>query len=517
MKRKITFILTLFIGFCTNLSAQFNFIDPIKTPVNYPETVFEQLFIGYPSIRTQIPDGADWLDSSKITLPTNAQGDLLSYGQYTWNTTTSNWDDLEMRIDFTYTYDGSDKMTSYSRIIYDAGAVLMTRNTTSMIYNGTKIQVVYYNDVFGASTMPGRDTFIYNGNKLIEKNTAYTFMGTFSPQGRYLYTYSGPNVTEELYQEYSSGAWEDNEKSTFTYDGQDRMITFLKESFDGTAWSNDENSVYSYGTNGKVSIYERHSDWSGSTYTDNQKSFYNYDGSGKLISGDEQEYISGAWVNDNHSEVTYNGATPVEAYSYDWNGTAYSTVAYEKTIWSEGNPNLPPAAPTNLALEPLRALETMRLTWTDNASDETGFKIERSTDGTNFTEIADLTTANTITYDDTDLPEATTYHYRVLAYNANGNSSFSNVAQGTTGSAGLNTVNSVEINVYPNPTSIFLTVELENESSFKIVSLLGETINYGSLNKGINKLDVSTLSNGNYIFKIESSEGVTFKTITVNK
>jgi hypothetical protein len=194
-----------------------------------------------------------------------------------------------------------------------------------------------------------------------------------------------------------------------------------------------------------------------------------------------------------------------------------TTSAVQTIIDAEIIENPLPNAPSNLALEPLRALQTIRLTWTDNASDETGFKIERSTDGTNFTEIADLTSANSTTYDDTSLPEATTYHYRVLAYNTNGNSAYSNIAQGMTGTSGLNSLNTFEINVYPNPTSTEINIKIDNESTFDISSLVGKKVNEGFLNIGLNKLDVSNLSNGNYIFKIENKNGVSYKTITVNK
>ena len=74
----------------------------------------------------------------------------------------------------------------------------------------------------------------------------------------------------------------------------------------------------------------------------------------------------------------------------------------------------------------------MLLNWTDNSATETGFKIERSpvTD-TNFTEIATVG-ANTTSFTDTGLSEATKYWYRVRAYNADTTSAYSNEQQATT-------------------------------------------------------------------------------------
>lgn len=95
-----------------------------------------------------------------------------------------------------------------------------------------------------------------------------------------------------------------------------------------------------------------------------------------------------------------------------------------------GVPPDPPAAPTNLnATAP--ACDQIDLTWTDNADNESGFKIERSLNGTTFTEI-DTVGANVTAYSDTTVAESTTYWYRVRAYNGAGNSAYTNVASATT-------------------------------------------------------------------------------------
>jgi hypothetical protein len=67
----------------------------------------------------------------------------------------------------------------------------------------------------------------------------------------------------------------------------------------------------------------------------------------------------------------------------------------------------------------------MGLTWTDRSATDTGFRIERSPlTNTNFTEIATVG-ANTTSFTDTGLNRATTYYYRVRAYNAYTTSAYS--------------------------------------------------------------------------------------------
>lgn len=95
-----------------------------------------------------------------------------------------------------------------------------------------------------------------------------------------------------------------------------------------------------------------------------------------------------------------------------------------------GPPPPPPATPSNLTAK-ASACDQIDLTWYDNSDNEDGFKIERSLDASNFDQI-DTVGANVTTYSNTGLAENTLYWYRVRAYNAGGNSGYSNIANDTT-------------------------------------------------------------------------------------
>ena len=82
-------------------------------------------------------------------------------------------------------------------------------------------------------------------------------------------------------------------------------------------------------------------------------------------------------------------------------------------------------------VSPVEAAQ-LQLTWTDNSTDEDGFKIERSTAPTGtFVQIA-VTGPDVTSYTDSGLANATTYCYRVRAFNAAGDSDYSDVACSTT-------------------------------------------------------------------------------------
>lgn len=103
---------------------------------------------------------------------------------------------------------------------------------------------------------------------------------------------------------------------------------------------------------------------------------------------------------------------------------------------------IPPSAPSGLSATAVSS-SSINLAWTVNSSNETGFNIERSGDGIIFNALASVG-ANVMTYTDNGLTASTPYYYRVIAYNAYGNSSPSNVANATTQSGGAGTVMHVE-------------------------------------------------------------------------
>jgi hypothetical protein len=122
------------------------------------------------------------------------------------------------------------------------------------------------------------------------------------------------------------------------------------------------------------------------------------------------------------------------------------------------------------------------LTWSDRSATETGFTIERSplTD-TNFTQIATVG-ANTTSFTDTGLSEATKYWYRVRAYNAYTTSAYSNEQQVTTlynipaAPSGL-----AITSLLTNKVSLSWTDNSGDESGFKIQRKTGITGTYAQI------------------------------------
>lgn len=68
----------------------------------------------------------------------------------------------------------------------------------------------------------------------------------------------------------------------------------------------------------------------------------------------------------------------------------------------------------------------------------------------------------------------------------------------------LQTMN--ESRIYPNPASDFLTINTENESYYNIIDSRGIVLQQGSLNVGLNDIQISSLQSGTYILKIYNED-----------
>jgi pectate lyase len=139
-----------------------------------------------------------------------------------------------------------------------------------------------------------------------------------------------------------------------------------------------------------------------------------------LLGTDTSSPYSYAWTN------VAAGSYSLTAKATDNGGAATTSSTVNITVTAGGGV---PAAPSSLVAT--GASRSIVLTWSDNSSNETGFKIERSTSATGTFSQKATVGANVKTWTDTGLTTGKSYWYRVRAYNTAGNSAYSNVATAT--------------------------------------------------------------------------------------
>jgi hypothetical protein len=158
-----------------------------------------------------------------------------------------------------------------------------------------------------------------------------------------------------------------------------------------------------------------------------------------------------------------------------------------------------PAAPTNLTAT-VNGVE-VSLLWNDNSTNETGYRLERSYDGVNYSLAANLGANTTAHY---DYPGNGIIYYRVFALNANGDSDPSNVVVVTIGNIGLNEM-SPGIHVFPNPANSVLNVEVQEATTAYVLSVSGNLLQTVELDTNLNTIDIGEFVSGIYFLKVGNS------------
>jgi titin len=162
--------------------------------------------------------------------------------------------------------------------------------------------------------------------------------------------------------------------------------------------------------------------------------------------------LANAWVRMQRVGNTFNTFTSTDGVN--WTAFQSATVSMGSTIYvglataaksgsqattaqyrNYGDTASQPAPTVPTAASGLTAVAngptSVSLNWSDNASNETGYRIERSTNGGSYSAIGSVG-ANVTTYTDTTAVASTNYAYRLVAFNAVGDASASNIATATT-------------------------------------------------------------------------------------
>ena len=169
-------------------------------------------------------------------------------------------------------------------------------------------------------------------------------------------------------------------------------------------------------------------------------------------------------------------ATGVRTYSHSGLSAGTTRHYRVRAVNASGNSNYsntasattlaPPAAPSGLTASAASSSQ-INVSWTDNSGDETGFSLESSTNGTNYSVLASLG-ANVTSYQHTGLSAGSLVYYRVRAVNSSGNSAYSSVASATTPSVPAAPSGLTATAVSGSQINVAWTDNSGNESAFDL-------------------------------------------------
>jgi fibronectin type 3 domain-containing protein len=217
----------------------------------------------------------------------------------------------------------------------------------------------------------------------------------------------------------------------------------------------------------------------------------------------------------NATSYTDTTADTVSTYSYQvvaFNAAGSSTSAPVTVGPLAG----PPAAPTGLAAT-LQSGPQVGLTWTDNATNETGFVVERAVGAGPFSTLATVgprTNTGSVSYADATVTAGNTYAYRVKAVNGAGSSAYSNTASVSVPSPPA-APSGLTATLQPGPqVGLTWTDNATNETGFVVeravgagafstLATVGPRINTGS----VSYVDTTVTTGNTYAYRVKAVNG----------
>jgi len=207
---------------------------------------------------------------------------------------------------------------------------------------------------------------------------------------------------------------------------------------------------------------------------------------------------------------------PIGGLGQGYQGDNISITSSNNKLWPVWMDNRQIINPPTI-LTAVSDTSSVLLTWTDNSDNELGFIIERKegaiSSGNTFI-VIDTTEENITTYLDIDLKPKTTYTYRLLAYNQDGTSEYSNLIEAETMGEIDSTLYIYILKAnYPNPFTSKTTIEFElafsSIATLKIFDILGNkvaTLVNNELSAGTYEIEFNSegLASGIYFYQLQA-------------
>lgn len=379
--------------------------------------------------------------------------------------------------------------------------------------------------------------------------------------GRIVNTYDNEQrLTEALVQNWNNGNWENTFRNVYTYDNQGNQLVSLGQMWQYPNWVTTYGSKYDYTYNQNNNITEeitQNWDSGNLSWINNYKDIYTYDANGYLIETISQywDINTSIWMSS-YKEIYTNdaGGVPAEAISQDWDEISNMWVNEEKFIdivWHDWTGD-----PYESDLESLTSLEWASGIWENSyrvnyTYDSFGGYVEIEEEyfngnWENAYRYSDMYDAHgnelgytdeywdngvwkmsygdkyILTYNGIDLVE------RIYQYWNTGLESFENSWKEeysnfvTMESVEKNVISLASINLFPNPASEILNLEVKNMAfenlSIEITNVNGQRIYFRQYNQAgqfENSIDVSDYAKGIYFIKVQNAEETKVKKVVI--
>jgi len=277
----------------------------------------------------------------------DAQNNNTQYLSNTYNGSTFITQDM-----VEYIYDANNNLISETSYFYDGiGTYHLTPDyKTNYTYNSSNqiTEIVYQN--YDATTAgfinDNRDIFVYNSSSdtkpsSISDDVWDSSTNDWQPNERFEITYNASGqFTTVLIRAYNSGAFVDDGRVTRTYDSNNRLTLELWERMNSTTgqWENSGKREVSINQNGNVlEVVKQDYIWDGSWQLLEKQVIHQDITNGNILLTEDFEWNDTTGLLDGNEKITYSySGNTIESFSYYWDYSSadWQSDAYKKTVYT---------------------------------------------------------------------------------------------------------------------------------------------------------------------------------------
>ena len=316
----------------------------------------------------------------------------------------------------------------------------------------------------------GKYEYVYNSSLDVAELIIYEWNTTLWAQvGKIEYIYNAGKLTTLLIYEWNTNQWVLFGKIDNTYDGNGNLTVEIISIMNVSQWVALEKYEHTYVNTNRTVLTAFEWNMVNSQWDNNWKDEYTYDGSGKLLIEIDSYWENPQWVDYDKFDYTYDG-----------NG---NTIREIKSVWN-----------------------TTGNQWDENWKYEYTFNL--AYDGSDlivplwYYGAYDYTYNNMVTVENFyDFIDPDWVNSEKFIYNYSDYESTLDIDD---------EILSKSISLYPNPVSDILTINSETPlTKVEFYSVLGKKVK--EINSDFKSIRTDNLSNGFYIVRIQSENGLTSK------
>jgi len=312
--------------------------------------------------------------------------------------------------------------------------------------------------------------YVYNSSQNVSELIIYEWNTTlWVPVGKIEYTYNAGKLTTLLIYDWNDPQWALMGKIDNTYDGNGNLIVEILSILNVSQWVAYEKYEHTYVNNNRTILTAFEYNFVNIAWDNNWKDEYAYDGNGKLVIEIDSYWENPQWVEYDKFDYTYdtNGNT-IREIKYVWN-----------TMGNNWDENWKYEYTYNLAYD---SSDLIVPSWYYGAYDYTYNNM--------------VTVENYYDFADPDWVNSERYTLYYSDYESTLDVDDAILAK--------------SISFYPNPVSDILTIDSEMPlAKVEFYSALGKKVK--EINSDFKSIRTDNLSNGFYIVRIQSENGLTTK------